>query len=259
MHAQKIADLLSEAVERTCPQKCAIAFSGGLDSSTLAKLAGKNSEVLLITIGTRGSHDLESAKNVARELSLPLEAVEVSKEEVFYAYNECQKIMPGELLKVELMVPVYFACKKAKEKGHAHIIFGSGAEELFIGYKRYFEYLEEGRDLGKILAKEIETLHERDGKRTDAVASHFGLSTIYPLLYPKLVKFALSLPISERLGTVAERKPLLREAASLLGVPKSAYSRPKQAMQYGSGIHKLLIREFGTREKGVSCRAKPQE
>ncbi len=257
MHAQKIAELLSESIAATCPKKCAIAFSGGLDSSTLAKLSGKGREILLITVGTAKSQDLKNSRLVAAELNLPFEPIEISREQVFSAYRECQKIMPGELLKAELMVPVYFACKKAREKGFSHMLFGSGAEELFIGYKRYFEYLAEGKDLEKILAKELSTLPERDGKRTDAVATHFGISTIYPLLYPKLVDFVLALPLEARLGTIESRKPILREAAKLLGVPKSAYLRPKQAMQYGSGIHKLLIKEFGTREKGVSHRASP--
>ncbi len=38
------------------------------------------------------------------------------------------------------------------------------------------------------------------------------------------------------------KKGLLREAGKLLGMPDSALKRKKRAMQYGSGVHKILLR-----------------
>jgi len=257
MHAQKIAELLKEAVYANLPKKVAVPFSGGLDSATLAKIASQKAEVLLITAGTEKSADVKAAREVAGEMGLPHETVIMDKEQILSTYEKCKKIMPGELLKVELMVPLYFVCEKARERGFETIMLGSGAEEVFIGYGRYFEYLEEGMDLQKILSWEVETLKERDCKRLDAVAGEFGISTLYPFLYQPLSSFALSLPLSARLGSRKNKKPLLREAAKLLGVPKTAYTRPKKAMQYGSGVHKILLKEFGEGVKGVSYRSNP--
>jgi len=39
------------------------------------------------------------------------------------------------------------------------------------------------------------------------------------------------------------KKGVLREAASFLGVPQIAIKRKKRALQYGSGIHKILLKE----------------
>ncbi|MEM3111704.1 MAG: asparagine synthase C-terminal domain-containing protein [Candidatus Anstonellales archaeon] len=246
MYARKISNLIIEAMKSLCPTKVAISFSGGLDSSVLAKAArDMGFDVLLITVGMENSSDIKNSIIVAKDLGLPHEKVCPTYAEVISAYSLCQKIMPGEFLKVELMVPVYFACKKAKEKNFSHIIFGSGSEELFVGYDRYFTYLKEGVDLERILQEEIRYLPYGDCKRIDATANYFNLITIYPFLYSPLIEFVLSLPLSQRIGTKENKKPLLRESAMLLGVPDSARMRPKKAMQYGSGIHRILLKEFG--------------
>ena len=38
------------------------------------------------------------------------------------------------------------------------------------------------------------------------------------------------------------KKGLIREAAKLLGLPATAVNRKKRAMQYGSGVHKVLLK-----------------
>jgi asparagine synthetase B (glutamine-hydrolysing) len=38
------------------------------------------------------------------------------------------------------------------------------------------------------------------------------------------------------------KKGLLREAAKILGTPETALKRRKKAMQYGSGIHNILLK-----------------
>ena len=38
------------------------------------------------------------------------------------------------------------------------------------------------------------------------------------------------------------KKGILRDAGKLLGVPEIALKRKKRAMQYGSGIHKILLK-----------------
>ncbi|MFH0818303.1 MAG: hypothetical protein V1909_06760, partial [Candidatus Micrarchaeota archaeon] len=53
-----------------------------------------------------------------------------------------------------------------------------------------------------------------------------------------------------------ERKPVLREIARMLGLPEGARIRPKKAMQYGSGIHKILDKKFG---KGARPKKKQGE
>jgi len=83
-----------------------------------------------------------------------------------------------------------------------------------------------------------------DCESQDLVAKNFGMRTAYPFLYPPFVREVLATPLSERLGTRDDKKPLLRKIAAELGVPQIAIDRKKKAMQYGSGVHKILVRNI---------------
>ena len=56
---------------------------------------------------------------------------------------------------------------------------------------------------------------------------------------------ALKVPIKYKLDNGKEnlRKCILREIASDIGVPSEIVRRPKKAAQYGSGIHKILVKK----------------
>jgi len=235
----KLAELFIEAIRTNCQGEIAILFSGGIDSAAIATVAKQYTTPLLITAGIEGSQDLESAKRVAAELGLPHKAVVLTEEEIVKVYKKCYKIRKGDLLKVELMVPVFSCCREAARAGKWRILSGSGAEELFIGYDRYFRH--KGAKLQKLLEKEIVDLPSGDCEAQDLVAKNFGMRAAFPFLYPPFVNSVLSTPLSERLGTRESKKPLLRKIAAELGVPQESVERKKKAMQYGSGVHKILL------------------
>ena len=54
-----------------------------------------------------------------------------------------------------------------------------------------------------------------------------------------------AIPLAVRMEDRELKKGPLREAAHFLGVPEIAVKRKKKAFQYGSGVHKILIKEFG--------------
>lgn len=238
----KLAELFTESVKNVCQGEVAILFSGGLDSTAIATVAKRFINPLLVTAGIEGSQDLEAARKIAKELGLPHKEVVLSEEEIIKVYKKCYKIRKGDLLKVELMVPVFSCCREAARAGKWRLLSGSGAEELFIGYNRYFRH--KGKRLEKLLEKEIEQLPSGDCEGQDLVAKNFGMRTAFPFLYPPFVREVLALPLKERLGTLQEKKPLLRKIAAELGVPKDAIDRKKKAMQYGSGVHKILLRNI---------------
>ncbi|MFH1306181.1 MAG: asparagine synthase C-terminal domain-containing protein [Candidatus Micrarchaeota archaeon] len=243
MEIDKLAKLLEEAVEKTLPQgKVAIAFSGGLDSATIATIAKKKVTTDIIATGMENSHDIKAAQETAGELGLELNLVLLDEKKILKSYEICWKIMPGTLTDIELMVGAYECCKKAKQLEDGVILFGSGAEENFIGYQKYYNRFSEGKDLKEILKKEISTLPSRDLKRTGAVAKYCGVDARFPFMDKKLIDEISKVPVKERIGTPKMKKPLLRKIAKLLEVPKSAIERPKKAMQYGSDIHKILLR-----------------
>lgn len=240
--ASMLAKLFDEGVRNCCQGEVAILFSGGIDSTAIATVAKKYTTPLLVTAGVEGSSDVEAAKKIAAELGLPHKIVILSEEEIVRIYKKCYKIKKGDLLKVELMVPIFSCCREAARAGKWRVLTGSGAEELFIGYDRYFK--KKGKVLQKLLEKEVKALPEGDCLAQDLVAKNFGMQTAYPFLYPPLVREVIATPLSERLGTRENKKPLLRKIAAELGVPKDAIERRKKAMQYGSGVHKILLKNI---------------
>jgi asparagine synthase (glutamine-hydrolysing) len=238
----RLAALFTESVRNTCQGEVAILFSGGIDSTAIATVAKQFTTPLLITAGVEGSSDLEAARKTAAELGLPHKAVVLTEQEIISVYKKCFKIRKGELNKVELMVPVFKCCREAARAGKWRILSGSGAEELFIGYDRYFKL--KGKKLENLLKKEIKDLPLGDCEAQDLVAKNFGMRTAFPFLYPQLVDAVLAMPLSDRLGTISDKKPLLRKISAKLGVPQSAIDRKKKAMQYGSGVHRILLKNI---------------
>ena len=238
----RLAAMFTESVRNTCQGEVAILFSGGIDSTAIATVAKQFTTPLLITAGVEGSSDLEAARKIAAELGLPHKAVVLTEPEIISVYKKCFKIRRGDLNKVELMVPVFKCCREAARAGKWRILSGSGAEELFIGYDRFFKH--KGKKLENLLKKEIKELPSGDCEGQDLVAKNFGMRMAFPFLYPSLVESILAMPLSDRLGTLSDKKPLLRKIAAKLGVPQDAIDRKKKAMQYGSGVHKILLKNI---------------
>jgi len=249
---QRLAELFVEAVQKNCQGEVAILFSGGLDSATIATVAKRFATPLLLTAGLPGSSDLEAARKIAAELGLPHKEVVLSEEEIVKVYKKCYKIKKGDLLKVELMVPVFSCCREAARAGKWRIVSGTGAEELFIGYDRYFKH--KGKALERLLEKEVRELPSGDAEAQELVASNFGMHATFPFLYPPFVEAVLSTPLKERLGTIEDKKPLLRKIAAELGVPRDAIERRKKAMQYGSGVHKILLKRIREIEEELAIK-----
>jgi asparagine synthase (glutamine-hydrolysing) len=237
----RLAELISSSVEKVLEDRVAIAFSGGVDSTTIAAIARKHATVELFSAGTPGSEDLECAVKVAASLCLPLHRVILDQQCILDAYAQCHAMLPMDLLKLEILVPVYRVAEAAAKKGHKVLLFGSGAEELFVGYERYYTYREEGKDLDALLKEEFRTLAQRDIGWVKKVCRKFGIEARFPFYVPELARFMFSIPLEERMDGRELKKGILREAAKMLGAPELAVSRKKKAMQYGSGVHKIIM------------------
>lgn len=249
---KRLSELFLEGVRNTCQGEIAILFSGGLDSATIATAAKRFTTPLLVTAGLEGSADVVSATKVAAELGLPHKVVLLKEEEIINVYKKCYKIRKGELPKVELMVPVFSCAREAARAGKWRMLSGTGAEELFIGYDRYFRY--KGKKLEKMLEKEFRELHKGDAGAQELVSKNFGMHAGWPFLYPPFAEEVLKCPLSERLGTRDDKKPLLRKIAAELGVPQDAIDRKKKAMQYGSGVHKILVKNIRAIEEELAIK-----
>jgi asparagine synthase (glutamine-hydrolysing) len=241
----ELAREIERSVQECLEDRVGVAFSGGLDSTTIAKVAKEFSKVELLSVGVAGSEDLVYAEMAAKELGLGLHKKVLSREEVVSYYGRAMEALRADFLKAEIMAPVYAVCEMAKEMGIEVVLFGSGAEELFVGYERYYTYWNEGKDLDEILRDEFETLKSRDIGMIKKVARKVGVEARFPFYNKRIADEVFGVPLAVRMEERELKKGLLREAAHFLGVPEAVVKRKKRALQYGSGVHKILLKEVG--------------
>ncbi|MFH1520998.1 MAG: asparagine synthase C-terminal domain-containing protein [Candidatus Micrarchaeota archaeon] len=239
----ELKELLSRAVEESLEDKVAISFSGGLDSTIIAAIAKKHSQVELFTAGVKNSSDMEYSERIAKEWNIQLIPVIINEQNAIKNYGNCSKLLQLDFLRLEIMVPVYAVAEAAAKKGHKVLLFGTAAEELFVGYERYYLYKQQGKNLDAILKEEYKNLPQREIAWAKKVCREFGIEARFPLYNKELAKFMFSIPLEERMEDYDLKKGLLREAGKILNVPEPVLKRRKKAMQYGSGIHKILMRK----------------
>ena len=78
----KIGNALLTSVKKDCKSDVSISFSGGIDSTLVALLAKKYTNVELIAVGIKDSHDIEAAKSAAKLIDLTLNVKEINEDEL---------------------------------------------------------------------------------------------------------------------------------------------------------------------------------
>lgn len=206
------------------------ALSGGVDSALVAKLSGRE----CVAVGLPGSHDLRRAAQVAKELHLSCECVEIAPEEVEPVLRHViTKIPAVDPVNASIATTQYFIARWAGEQGHRRILTGQGADELFGGYARYLE----SEDLAAEMERDFLGLADQ-ANRDQAVAALHGTYLSQPYLDVRVVRAVRAVPHRDRLnGTI--RKYLLRSIAEW-HIPHEIAWYDKKAMQYGSGIMKVI-------------------
>lgn len=239
----ELSELLGCAVQESLEERVAVSFSGGIDSTIIATIAKRHADVELFSAGVEGSPDLEYAEQAASKLGLPLSKIIIDEQAAMESYARVYGQLPLDFLKVEILVPVNMIAREAKAKGHSVLLFGSAAEELFAGYERYYAYQEQGRNLPEILQDEFRTLPQRDIGWIKKVCRRQGIEARFPYYNREISKLMFSVPIEDRLDDRELKKGILREAGKMIGVPELVLQRRKKAMQYGSGVHKMLMKK----------------
>ena len=82
----------------------------------------------------------------------------------------------------------------------------------------------------------------------NAVTAEFGVTMIQPFLLPNFIEYAKKIPVSENIHSPddMQRKHSIRELAVDYGIPEVAARKQKKALQYGSQIHKSLLKSRKT-------------
>jgi len=80
------------------------------------------------------------------------------------------------------------------------------------------------------------------------VTAEFDVRMIQPFLSPSFVDYSKKIPVSEKIHGQddMQRKHPIRELAMDYGVPEVAAKKQKKALQYGSQIHKSLLKSRKT-------------
>ncbi len=240
----ELADAIKNSVFECLEDAVSVSFSGGVDSSLISWIAKEQSDVYLITSGTEKSKDIIASRFSSKLLGLGSHYYELilTEKDVVSAYKQIHNITKLDFLKIDILVPLYLAMKKAKSLDQSVILYGSGAEELFVGYDRYYKYYESGKDLDNILREEFRTLKNREIKWIKRLCYKLGLEARFPYYNNNIAKLVFSIPLEERMADRKRKKGIIREVAQFLGLPSQIIDRKKIAAQYGSGVHKLLAK-----------------
>lgn len=240
---EKIKDSIKNSVSDS---KIGVAFSGGVDSTLISKIChDMGYDITLLTIGFAESHDILFAKEVNQHLKLQHQILEIEPESFNDVASKIKKIINTENLSWnENSIAFYYVSKLAKSLDLKTVVTANGIDELFCGYNAYREAYSEGEDyILELMDSKIEN-EVKMMKAVNSVTSEFGVKIVQPLLSSNFVSYAKSIPLSEKIhGTDdLQRKHAIRQLAKDVGVPTVSAEKRKKALQYGSKIHKALLK-----------------
>lgn len=223
-----------------------VSFSGGVDSCLLAKICKDlGYDVLLLTMGFEGSHDVEFSKQMARALGMGHQ-IEIISEKSFAGV--AKKIWDGinvdNLSWNENCIAFYYVAKLAKKHKIAKVATANGIDELFCGYNAYRNSVSQGSGAVLEMMRDKLDNETRMMKAVNQITAEFGVGIVQPFLSEEFVEFAKTIPLEEKIRGKDDlaRKHIIRKIAVLAGVPEESALKQKKAMQYGSLIHKNLLK-----------------
>jgi asparagine synthase (glutamine-hydrolysing) len=213
----------------------ALLSSGGVDSSLLAWELRSTPRLVLSTVGVRGSADLTAAEEAAGLLGLPWVGTPIAAADVRRVSDTVDPEVAGIAgVRRSVLLAVAVAIDHAP---HQEVLCGQGADELFLGYAHYRGLLP--AEAGRRAEADLDRLLADDWPRTERIARRLGRGVHAPYLEPKFVTAARSVPLAARLPLPGP-KAFFRRWARHRGLPASLADRPKRALQYGSGIDRIV-------------------
>ncbi len=263
--ARRLQKLLEESTRERLSdvEKTGVAFSGGLDSSIIARLAQRcRIPVNLISVGLEGQHELVHAEEAAKTLCLPIIVQTFKMADVEKALSKALWLIEEpNVMKVGVAIPLFWTAKVASKLGCGVLLAGQGADELFGGYHRYLTlYAKYGIEkVAEAMYNDTIMSYERNFQRDEPVSVFHKVCLRLPFVDTSVVHFALSLPIDLKVESEIDcvRKRVLRQIARNLGISAFIADKPKKAIQFATGVDRAL-RDLA-KSKGLTPREYVEE
>ena len=120
-------------------------LSGGIDSATINYFAKEKGNILpTYTLGYKEFSKYDERKNAkesAAFLDLDNREVEIDQNQFMDASQKVFDTL-DEPLNDPAAIPLYLLFEQIKKDGYKVVMSGEGSDELFLGYRQYFEYLD---------------------------------------------------------------------------------------------------------------------
>ncbi|MFV2015856.1 MAG: asparagine synthase C-terminal domain-containing protein, partial [Candidatus Heimdallarchaeota archaeon] len=256
----ELTELLTNSVLKRIPnQKFSIFISGGIDSSILLSLLLKkisDKRINIICVGFPKSSDLEYSLKLAEFLNVEIKAIVLDKKQLLDSIpivkqlliNRSKAIFNEEMvspLDLSISIPLYFASKYANTLGDKVAFSGQGADELFIGYKKYYNppFDNDKRKLIQFLNGDLANISKQNLERDDLISMHSSIELRFPYLDLDIIEWVKNQHLSLFFNNHELRKQILRDIAAKIGLPKFIVERKKKAAQYGSNVMRNLKKE----------------
>jgi asparagine synthase (glutamine-hydrolysing) len=247
---RELGEVSRKAVSMLENKKLAVAFSAGIDSSIVSKILSETSSSLhILALGREGSSDLQSVSclNGAFLKSAKIHVEIISDSEIEQAALETSKLVSvSNLAHFEDCLSFSLIAKKARAiPDVTTLVSANGPDELFCGYDRFRRIVDSSgyESTQKEIRSSLEAANLL-GREARKVVSGFDMELVEPLFQQEFVDFALTIPIEFKLhlGNDMLRKRIWRFLGRTIGLPEEVVLRPKKAMQYGMGVHPIVVK-----------------
>ncbi len=243
-----LRSLLEESIrKRLCgTDNIGIAFSGGLDSSIVARMVQRSGgSARLISVCLEEQPGAWHSDKAAKALQLPITVQTYCAKEVEDTLAKVLWLIEEpNVMKASVAVPIFWSAQVASKLKCDVMFAGQGADELFGGYRRYLTiYNTRGsEEVAEMLLADTLTSYDTNFQRDEALCAYHKIELRLPFADTSVVRFALDLPVTMKIQSADDllRKRILRQLAKSLDIPAFIADRPKKAIQYETGVDKAL-------------------
>jgi len=232
----KLRSLIEEAVKKNLAD--GLLLSGGLDTSVIATIASRFTQLKAFTVGFKRSQapDIKYATMIAKRLGIKHFVHVFDEEELYVAVPEVVRIMRSfDPVGTRSSISIYIVLSDAKREGLEEVMTGDGGDECFVGYDHLLN-LE-----GEELEFELNDLLGVNEFASNRLGKALGITIKQPFLDPEVKAFARSLATEYKIRSHRGEKWgkwIVRKAFEDV-LPKEIAWRRSALIETGSGTISL--------------------